>query len=57
MNLPYDGEYRSHLLTKFRTLRDPQDLMLLLPAINALSFLDVSKCFFKQTNKLLTKIY
>jgi hypothetical protein len=39
MNLPYDGEYRSYLITQFRTMRDPQDIMLLLQAINVLFYL------------------
>jgi hypothetical protein len=46
MSLVYDGEYRSSLITQFRTLRDAQDIMLLLPAINVLVYLNVSAYFF-----------
>jgi hypothetical protein len=41
MSLEYEAEYRSHLIAQFRTLRDAADVMLLLPAINVLSYLDV----------------
>ncbi|KAG1469452.1 hypothetical protein G6F56_003250 [Rhizopus delemar] len=40
MSLEYEAEYRSHLIAQFRTLRDALDIMLLLPAINILSYLD-----------------
>lgn len=42
MSLEYEAEYRSHLIAQFRTLRDALDIMLLLPAINILSYLDVN---------------
>lgn len=41
MSLQYEAEYRSRLIAQFRTLRDALDIMLLLPAINILSYLDV----------------
>ncbi|KAI8881004.1 hypothetical protein K501DRAFT_190003 [Backusella circina FSU 941] len=41
MSLKYEAEYRSRLIAQFRTLRDAPDIMLLLPAINILSYLDV----------------
>ncbi|KAI9279658.1 hypothetical protein BY458DRAFT_32333 [Sporodiniella umbellata] len=40
MSLEYEAEYRSRLIAQFRTLRDGLDIMLLLPAINILSYLD-----------------
>ncbi|KAL7332576.1 hypothetical protein PS15p_204594 [Mucor circinelloides] len=40
MSLEYEAEYRSHLVAQFRTLRDSLDIMLLLPAISVLSYLD-----------------
>lgn len=40
MSLEYEAEYQSHLMTQFRTLRDAADIMLLLPAINVLTYLD-----------------
>ncbi|CAO3612953.1 unnamed protein product [Mucor hiemalis] len=40
MSLKYEAEYRSRLIVQFRTLRDALDIILLLPAINILSYLD-----------------
>ncbi|KAI9267169.1 hypothetical protein EDC94DRAFT_657540 [Helicostylum pulchrum] len=40
MSLMYDGEHRSNVITQFRKLRDGQDIMLLLQAINIMAYLD-----------------
>ncbi|KAI8341605.1 hypothetical protein EDC96DRAFT_547683 [Choanephora cucurbitarum] len=41
MSLKNSGQYFSRLLTQFRTIRDANDLMLLVPMINTLSFLNL----------------
>ena len=41
MTLKYEGEYRSRMVTKFRTLRNAKDVMLLLPVINVIEYLNV----------------
>ncbi|PHZ17202.1 uncharacterized protein RHIMIDRAFT_4568 [Rhizopus microsporus ATCC 52813] len=41
MPMQYEADYRSNLIAQLRTLRDVLDIMLLLPAINILSYLDV----------------
>jgi hypothetical protein len=51
MVLVFDGEYRSCLISQFRVMRDAQGLMLLLPAINVLSYLKVMDPFFKKKKK------
>lgn len=49
MSLVYDSEYLSHLITQFRTLRDAQDIMLLLPAMNVLVYLNVTAYFVSKS--------
>ncbi|RCI01319.1 hypothetical protein CU097_012469 [Rhizopus azygosporus] len=40
-SIQYETEYRSILIAQFRALQDVLDIMLLLPAINVLTHLDV----------------
>ncbi|KAG2204544.1 hypothetical protein INT47_012603 [Mucor saturninus] len=40
MSLEYDAEYRSRLIAQFRTLWDALDIMLLVPAISVMSYLN-----------------
>jgi hypothetical protein len=42
MKLDYDGEYRSKLVGKCRTIRDRDDLLLLSRAIDMMFYLNVS---------------
>jgi hypothetical protein len=46
MTMQYEAEYRSQLIAPFRTLRDSLDAILLIPAFQIMSYLDVIICIF-----------